>query len=123
MSVNYNTSVLNSRLQDVANAIDAGGGPGVLRLLDSGSNIVVSMPMSSPCGTVSGGVLTFTTATLFGTAAGGTAISAQCEDSTGTVVISGLTVDIADADIILSPTNIITGGQVVALTAASIIGR
>lgn len=124
MSVNYNTSVLNSRLQDVANAIDAGGGPGVLRLMDNGSAILASLSFSQPCGTVAGGVLTFTPSLIDPAAVGsGAATIAQCEDSTGTVIISGLTVDTAGADIVLSPTNVITAGQVIAITAASITGN
>lgn len=124
MSVNYNTSVLNSRLQDVANAIDAGGAPGVLRLLDAVGNVVSSLGFALPCGVVAGGVLTFTVSLLDVAATGGTAVSARCEDSTGTTVISGLTVSAAPGtDIVLSPTNVIGAGQVVAITAASITGN
>lgn len=125
MSVNYNTAVLNARLQEVADAIDAGGSAGVLRLLDGGGSILSSLPMNFPCGAVAGGVLTFTGMSLIdpSAAGSGSVAAARCEDSTGTTVISGLTVGTTLADIIMSPTNLITAGQVIAITAASITGN
>jgi len=51
--------------------------------------------------------------------------AAPARDSTGSVVISGLTVNVGGdhPDILLSPSNFITAGQTVAITAASIVGN
>lgn len=127
MSANYNVNVRNSRLQDVANAIDAAGGHGVLRLLDAASKILSSLQLARPCGTVTNGILSFNGLALIdpAAAAGGTATGARCEDSIGTIVISGLTVNnpSGPSDIFLSPTSDIAAGQTIAITAATITGN
>lgn len=122
MSVNYNTAVLNSRLQDVANAIDAGPSNGFLRLLLAGGTVASSFQLARPCASVAGGVLTFLGMSLIdpSAAATGTAAGARFETSAGTVVISGLVIN---QDITLSPSAFITAGQTVAITAATITGN
>jgi hypothetical protein len=117
LSVDYNVTVLTDRLQLVANAIDIGGG-GVMRLLDSGGNVLSSMLFFVPCGIAAGGVLTFATPLVDASVTmGGTAIGARCEDANGTVVISGLAVNTS------SSPDIILAGQTVAILAASITGN
>lgn len=127
MSVNYPVSVINQRLQDVVTAIDAGGGNGVMRLLDIGGTILSSLSLSRPAGTVSAGYLTFGSLPLIDpvAAATGNAVAARIEDSAGTIVISGLTVTgtSTSADIAMSPSNTITAGQTVAISFASIQGK
>lgn len=127
MAVDYNLTVLTNRLQVVANAIDAGPSNGFMRLLDSGSNILSSFQLSRPMGTASNGQLTFNGLSLIdpAAAAAGQAVAARCEDSTGTVVISGLTVSTpgSTSDIIMTPSNTIAAGQTVAITAATITGN
>lgn len=127
MPVDYSQTVINNRLQQVVNAVDAGPSNGFLRLLDSGNNVVSSFQLSKPSMAVSGGVATFNGLSLIDPAAGGgTAVLARVEDSTGTVVIRDLVVNNTASpapDIIISPTNIIAAGQVVALTAATITGH
>lgn len=125
MSVNYNVSVRNTRLQDVATAIDAGGSNGSLQLLDGSGNVMSTLTLARPCGTVAAGILNFSGLPLTDSAAasGGSATAARVRDSTGTVVISGLTVGTAATDIILSPTNQIVAGQTVSITAANITGN
>lgn len=126
MSVNYNITVLTNRLQQVINGIDGGPSNGFMRLLDAGGSIVSSFQLSRPCGVAANGVLTFSGMSLIDpAAAGGTAKGARVEDSTGTFVITGLTVSTpgTPADILLTPTNIIAAGQTVAITAASITGN
>jgi hypothetical protein len=115
LSVNYNLNVENARLQIVANAIDAGGG----------SAVISSFQLARPCGTVSADVLSFNGLSLIDPAAAGTgpATSARVEDSTGTIVISGLTVGGSTSDIAMSPSNFITAGQTIALTAATNTGN
>ena len=125
MSVNYNTATITSRLQAVSNAIDGGGANGVLRLLDMSGNILSSLPLARPSGSVSGRVLTFNGLSLVdpAAAASGSATGARVEDSTGAIIISGLTVGASTAsDIVLSPTSAIVSGQTVAIQQATITG-
>lgn len=125
MSVNYNVNVINSRLTDVATAIDAGGAPGALRFFDGGT-LLSTITLVRPCATVAAGVLTFLGGTLSdpSATASGTASSATISDSVGTVVISGLTVSTStSADITLTPTAAILAGQTIALTGAQIVGH
>lgn len=126
MSVNYPTSLLTSRLQLVANAIDAGATNGVLRLLNSAGTTLSSLSLARPCGVAVGGVLTFSGMSLIDPAAVATdsARAARVEDGDGNTIISGLTVGTGStSDIVMSPTNFITAGQTVAITAASITGN
>lgn len=124
MSVDYSVTVLTNRLQQVVNAIDTGVGGGFMRLLDSGGNVLSSMRFWVPSGTAADGVLTFTVPLIDASVTtGGTVTAARCEDANGTVVISGLTVDSSSPDIVLAPTNVLTAGQTVAITAASITGN
>lgn len=125
MSVDYPVSVLNERLQVVADDIDAGSTNGWLRLLDLGGTILSSFQLARPMGTVSGGVLTFNGLSLIDPAAAatGTAARARVEDGDGNIVISGLVVGGANPEIAMSPTYNIVAGQTLALTAATITGN
>jgi hypothetical protein len=126
MSVNYNTPTISNRLQQVINAMDGGGSNGVLRLLNAGGTVLSSLTLARPSGTVSGNILSFSGLSLVdpAAAASGTATAARIEDSTGTTIISGLTVsNAAGADIVLTPTNAIVAGQAIAITAATIQGN
>lgn len=125
MSVNYNTPTISNRLQQVINGMDGGGAAGALRLLDSGGNVLSTMPLAFPSGTVAGNTLQFSGLSLIdpSIAVGGTATAARIDDSTGTTIVSGLTVsNSAGTDIILSPTNVLVAGQVLAIQAATITG-
>jgi hypothetical protein len=123
LPVDYSNTILTSRLQVVANAIDAGGSNGFIRLL-SGGNVVSSFQLSRPCATVSNDLLAFNGLSLIdpSAAGSGTVTAARCEDSAGNVAIFGLTVGTGSTsfDIIMTPTNNITAGQTVGLTAATI---
>jgi hypothetical protein len=124
-TVNYSQSVINTRLTDVVNAIDGGGGNGQCKLFSAASVLISTLVMPRPSGTAAGGVLTFVTPWVDTSAANtGAPVSAQIQDSTGTNVITGLTVGAGSTsfDIVLSNA-IITAGQTVAITTASIIGR
>lgn len=125
MSVTYNTNVLNSRLQVVLSAIDAGAGNGILTIGTAGMAVILAtIILAKPCGTVATGVLTFLGVPLTDSYADstGTAAAAQVTDSTGTVVISGLTVGTAGTDMIISSTTV-TQGDIVSLTAGTITGN
>ena len=124
MSVTYNTALKNTRMTAVVTAID-NGGAGSLLFGDvsgfSGIHLLATIAFSATCGTVSGGVLTFSNTPLVDASAGntGTATQAEVEDGVGHVVISGLTVGTSASDINLSSTSIVAG-QSVTLTSASI---
>jgi hypothetical protein len=126
MAVNYSSTAIDDRLLGVVTAVGAGGGPGTFGLL-AGGTTVSSITLSNPCGTVSGGVLTFTQP-LVGTAANtGNVNGAVIKDSNGATVVSGLTVGIplSTSDVIVSNgvnSTLINAGQVVQLVSAQIVG-
>jgi hypothetical protein len=124
MSVNYATSVITNRLQQVVNGMDGGGASGSMHFLDSGGNILATVTLDFPSGTVVGNTLTFNGLSLvdLSVAVSGDAVAARIEDSTGSPIISGLTVGTANTDIVLSPSNTLVAGQVLALQAATITG-
>lgn len=123
MAVTYSTAAKNARLQAVADLIDAGAGPGTLEIGTTGmGSVLATIPLADPCGTVSGGVLTFDfTPAVEDTSAdnSGTAAAARIKDSNGTSIITGLTVGTSGADIVLDSVTI-TAGQAVSLTAGTI---
>jgi hypothetical protein len=126
MTVTYNTNVLNSRLQVVANAIDAGSGSGYMQIATDASmvTILATLTLAKPCGTVSSGILTFSNLPV-AAAAGftGSAGAANICASDGTVIVSGLTVGGGSAfDVTISQTSI-TGGDILSLTSATITGN
>jgi hypothetical protein len=126
LPVNYSTVVRTNRLQIVINAIDAGPSNGFMRLTDAGGNVLSSLQLARPCAVASNGVMTFNGLSLIdpAAAASGVALGCRFEDSTGTVVMSGLTVGTGStSEVIFSPTNNIIAGQTVAITAATITGN
>jgi hypothetical protein len=121
MSVTYNTTLKNTRMTDVVTAID-NGGAGSLKIGTTGmGTTLATITFNATCGTVSGGVLTFSGTPLVcsSAAATGTAAAAIVQDGTATSVITGLTVGTSGSDINLSSTSIVAG-QSVTITAASI---
>jgi hypothetical protein len=126
MTPNYSQTAVNDRLQGVVTAIDDSGA-GFIRLL-AGGVVVSSIALQNPCGTVSGGVLTFT-GTLVDPSAANTGVvtGARIEDGAGNIMVSGLTVGIplSGADILLTNglnTTLITAGQAVSVVSGQIIG-
>ena len=88
MSVNYSLPVINARLQAVANTIDAAGSPGYLIIRDNSGTTLSTIQLARPCGTVNGGILTFTGTLLDPAAtATGTAENAIITDASGAVMI------------------------------------
>jgi len=126
MTVNYNTATINDRLQQVIDNIDAGAGNGVIVLgTASMADTIASITLNKPCGTVAAGVLSFSGLPLGGPLVLVTddVAAAQVTDSTGTVVISGLTVGLStNYDIVMSTVSV-SSGDSIALTYASITGR
>jgi len=127
MSVIYSIPCINNRLLGVVTTIDAGAGNGTLVLL-AGAMPISTITLQKPSGTASGGVLTFTGPLLdSGAAAAGSATTAQFRDSTGAIVVSGLSVGIplSGMDVIISNglnSTFINVGQSVQILSATITG-
>ncbi len=121
MPVVYSTTVKNSRLTVVRDAIDAGSSNGVLEIGTSGmGTVLATIPLADPCGSVSSGVLTFSAPVSDTNAdATGTAAEARIKDSNGTTIISGLTVGTSGANINLSSLGV-TAGDTVTINSAAI---
>jgi hypothetical protein len=111
MAVNYTTAVKNSRMSAVVTAI---GAAGVLEIGTTGMALILAtVPLANPAGTVAGGVMTFTMPRTDASADGtGTAAAARIRTATGgTDIVTGLTVGLAAADIIVDSVNFTTGQQ------------
>jgi len=124
VSVNYNIPTINGRLNAVVSNIDAGPGVGQIRLLNTPSQTVALIPLQKPSGTVAGGILTFSGTPLVSTVTilSTNIVAADIEDSTGLVVISGLTVGQSSAFDIIMPVSNVLGGRLISLTNATITG-
>lgn len=123
MSVTYNATLKNTRMNDVVAAIDAGGA-GILEIGTAAMATVLStIAFNTTCGVVSGGVLTFsgTPLTQGSASNSGTAAAADVKSGAATLIISGLTVGLvgASTDLVFSSVSIVAG-QPVTITAASI---
>lgn len=127
MAIIYSTTAINARLNGVISAIDGGAGHGVMRLLAGGITIS-AITLNKPCGAVAGGILTFFVPVLdIAADATGNVNGATIEDSTGALMISGLTVGVplSGANVIISNgfnSTFVTVGQVVTLISGQIIG-
>jgi hypothetical protein len=120
MTIAYSTTVRNSRLQVVRDAID-GGSAGLLRIYDgsrpatggAATTLLAELTFSDPCaGAASGGSLTFSAITSDSSAnASGTATWFRCVDSSATIVIDG-SVSTSGSDLNLDNTSINAGQQV-----------
>lgn len=110
MSITYNTTLKNTRLQDVADAIDDPGSPGGSLKIGTTAmgTVLATIPLPVPCGTVSAGVLTFDTPVTDTSADNtGTAAAAAIYSSAATLIVSGLTVGVSASDIILTSVSVV----------------
>jgi hypothetical protein len=121
MAVIYSTTVKSSRMTVVRDAIDGGTSGGTLEIgTTSMASVLAIIPLADPCGSVASDVLTFTMPQSDTSAdATGTAAEARIKDSSGTVIVSGLTVGTSGANINLSSVGI-TVGDTVTLSSAAI---
>ena len=121
MAVTYTTTVKQARMTAVATAIDAGSAAGYIEIGTTGmASVLATIPLTDPCGTATGAVLTLTMPHSDTSADNtGTAAAARIRDSNNTDIITGLTVGLAATDIILDSVSI-TAGQTVTITAATI---
>src|ERR1035437_7658168 len=109
MAAVYNATLKNTRMTDVVTAI---GATGFLNFYTAGMVLLASIPLAATAGTVTGGVLTFSTMPITDSSADATGVAAAATVSTaidggGTVVISGLSVGTVNTDIVLSSTKIV----------------
>lgn len=121
MAITYSATLKSTRMTAVRDAIDGGAGPGTLEIGTTGmASVLAVLTLADPCGTISSGVLTFTVPFSDASAdATGTAAAARVKDSSGNIVISGLTVGTSGTDVVLTSTSI-TSGQAVTITSAAI---
>ena len=128
MTLAYEASVRNSRLQDIADAINAGTGAGRIRIYNgsrpatggAATTLLAELTLSDPCqASITGGVLTFDTITADSSAdAGGTATWFRIVDSDGNFVVDG-DVGTSGSDLNLNSTTI-SIGQTVTVTGFTI---
>ena len=109
-------------MQAVVDAIDVSAA-GKLKIGTTGmASILATLTLADPCGTVSGDVLTFDfDPDISDTSADntGTAAEATITDSADNVIVSGLTVGLSAANVILDSLSI-TAGQTVTITAGTL---
>ncbi len=123
MAVTYATAVKTARLNQVVAAIDAGSGAGYIEICSAGyADVLATIPLADPCGSVTDDVLTFDTSPAIEDSSAddtGTGEVARIKDSDGNIVISGLTVATSGANINLTSVNIVSG-ESVTITSATI---
>lgn len=121
MAVTYSAATKTARMTAVRDQIDAGSAGGKLEIGTTAMAAVLhTTTLDTVCGTVSGSTLTMsgfpktTAATATGTAA-----AARIRDSDNNDVVTGLTVGLSGADVILDSLSI-TNGQNVTISSAAI---
>ena len=122
MAVNYNATLKNTRLSAMVTAVDAGAGVGNLEICNAAYALVLAtIPLQKPSFTVAGGVATLAGVPRSDVSADntGTAALGRIKDSTGTVVVDGLTVGVGTGDIQLNSVSL-SAGQTVTISSGTI---
>jgi hypothetical protein len=122
LSVNYNTALKTTRMNAMVSAVDAGAGVGNLEIGNAAFALVLAIiPLVKPSFTVAGGVATLAGVPRSDVSADntGTAALGRIKDSTGTVVVDGLTVGVGTGDIQLNSVAL-SAGQTVTITSGTI---
>lgn len=132
MTIAYNETIRNARLQEVADAINAGTGAGLLRIYNGTrpstggtvTTLLAELTLSDPCqASITGGVLTFDTITSDASANNsGTATWFRIVDSDANFVLDG-DVGTSGADLNLNTTSIVAGQSVAVVSAAITAGN
>jgi len=115
MAVNYRTSLKTTRLTDVITDIDSGPGAGFIEIGTTAfGSILATITLADPCGTVTTDVLTFSSMPRTDSSADntGTAAVARIKNSSGTVIVDGLTVSTSGANINLNTVSIVAAAAV-----------
>jgi hypothetical protein len=120
MALGFVTAIRTARATVVRDAIDAGAGPGKVRIYSgtkpavggTATTQLAELILSDPCGTVTSGVLTFSAVSSDVSAdATGTASWARWLDSDNNIVVDG-TVGTSGADINFNTLAFVIGGTV-----------
>lgn len=133
MAVVYRSGLRTNRLNLVLNELGSAAAPSIQTTGTSAGSLVIgtadlsgatgvlaTIPLNTTPGTVSGDTLTIAGLPKSVTAtASGTAAKAELRNNAGVVVVSGLTVGQASADIIVSGT-VIASGQLFQVTGGTI---
>lgn len=123
MAVIYAAALRTTRMNAVVTAIDAGAGPGKLKIGTTAmGTVLATLTLTDPCGTVSGDVLTFDfDPDISDTSADntGTAAAAIITDSDDNTIVSGLTVGTSGTNVVLDSTSI-TAGQTVTIQTGTL---
>ena len=122
MALGFATTLRTSRATVVRDAIDAGSGPGKIRIYNgtrpatggTATTLLAELTCSDPCGTVTSGVLTLSTITADSSADNsGTATWFRIVDSAGTFVMDGtITATGGGGDGTMNSTTITAGNPV-----------
>lgn len=117
MAVTYSTALKNKRMSAVGVLIDGTDGLGRLELGPAGmGSVAVTVTLANPSvsGSATAGAIVFAGFPKTGTAVGvATLGAARFVDSAGTVIISGLSVSAANAEVTVDNTSVVTGQLVV----------
>lgn len=122
MPATYSTAVKSARMTAVRDAIDGGTGPGVIEIGTAGMAVVLAIvTLEEPCGSVAGPVLTLAGMphAAVSALASGVPAEARIRDGSGTDIVAGLTVGLADADLLVDA-EYVTAGQGVIVGGAAI---
>ena len=121
MTVSYNAALKSTRMQAVIAAIDADASPATLEIGQTGmSLIILTFTLNDPSFSESGGIITMLGVPKSAVAANpGTAQEARVKSGSGTIIVSGLSVNTSAADIILNNI-IINSGQTVNLNSGTL---
>lgn len=133
MAVVYRSGLRTNRLNLVLNELGSAAAPSIQTTgasagslvigtadLSGATGVLATIPLDTTPGTVSGDTLTIAGLPKSVTAtASGTAAKAELRNNAGAVVVSGLTVGQASADIIVSGT-VIASGQLFQVTGGTI---
>jgi hypothetical protein len=113
MAINYSDTVKAARLTAVLTALNAGSGPGQLRIYTAAyATLLVSIDLDETDDDVDDTVLALLADPSSAEAvASGTAAIARLTDSDGNVVAQGLTVGTSGADVVVDSTNVTSGQQ------------
>jgi len=123
MAVTYRASLRTARMQLVLDDIDSGAGPGTVEIGTAGfATVIAIFTLSDPSMSLAGDVLTALSMpkVTVGINGGGVAAEGRIKNSTGTIILSGLTVGTVGTNLIISPSTTIADAQTVNLTALTI---
>lgn len=135
MTMGYATTLRNTRLNDIRDAIDAGAAAGTVKIYTgtrpatgaalSGNTLLSTGTFSDPSApSAASGVLTFSSITYTDAVADGTATWARIEDSDGTFVAdASVGTTGSGEDITLNAVTFVTGGPVNHVSATITAGN